>query len=311
MDNKLIQNSNKAYLPLYWRDTFFNQFESSFFVTHGETTKAWWCCDENEILSGFHGPFGGLQRAILPAGLVSVGEVSSNLINLRETFPLSKNEKRLRIRTYPEGIFTNWSVGQELALLEYGFKEEYRDVVHYIEIRGDFKSAWNRNRTREFKKTNQYLDAKEISSEKDQMTVLDLLERDASSKGRRFPIDRTRFNLMRSYLTSEDLNLFICFEKQSGEIVAAAICQVIDSFSVYVYRWGTLPKSKNHLFSPITYLADHLYAFYQNLGIEILYLGSSSVKGIINPGLASFKESLGAKSGSNSVCTIEINKAFG
>ena len=302
------QKPTNEHLPLYWRQNFFKQFGDKFLLSHGGATKTWWCFSENEIVSGFHGPFGGLQRNTNSAGCISVEEVKNNLLSLREIMPSSKNVANLKIRTYPEGVFTNWSAGQEFALSEFGFKEEYRDTVHYIEIQGEFKSAWNRNRTREFKKTNQHLEVKKISSEKDRMSVLHLLERDASSKGRKFPLDRARFMLMSDNLTSEELNLFLCFEKQSSNLVAAAICQVIDSFSVYVYRWGTLPTYNNQVFSPITFLANHLYEFYQDLGLDILYLGTSSVKGVINPGLVSFKESLGAKSGSNCVYTLDTKK---
>lgn len=310
MPSNLINQIGNERPPLYWRSTFFDQFESNFLFTQGETTKTWWCYDKNELISGFHGPFGGLQRNIIPASDISVQEVKNNLMNLLETYPLSKNVRNLRIRTYPESVFTNWSNGQEFALTQFGFKELHRDVVHYIEIQGDFKNAWNRDRKRDFIKTNQLLDVKEVSLEKDQMAILNLLERDASSKGRHFPLDKKRFQLMRRHLKSDEMNLFLCMEKRSGNIVAAAICQVIDNFSAYVYRWGVLPQEEKQISSPLPFLANYLYEFYQNLGMEILYLGTSSVDGIVNPGLAYFKESLGAKSGSNCVYTLEVNGAF-
>jgi hypothetical protein len=291
--------------PLYWRQMFYQQYKSTFIQSKGEISKAWWCHTKSELLSGFHSPFGGFHANQTVHKSISSEEIKNNLLNLRENESLRDCSIDLLIRTYPENVFSWWSGGQESSLLEIGFKELYKEIVHYIIIQGELSSRWNRNRMREFKGTKEFLRIHEAASLDDQFSVLSTLNLDALSKGRKFPISKEQFYVMNNTFRPQDMNLFLCVDERTNLISASAICQVIDSKSVYVYRWGVLPTSTNQRFSPITALAHHIYNFYQDLGKEILYLGTSSVKGIANAGLISFKESLGAESSYSSVFILK------
>lgn len=80
--------------------------------------------------------------------------------------------------------------------------------------------------------------------------------------------------------------------EQDGRIIAAAICVAVNRRILYVYAWGECIGAEP--ISPVSSIAAHVYTFAQNHGFVLLDLGTSSVEGIVNPGLVRFKQSLGA-----------------
>ena len=80
--------------------------------------------------------------------------------------------------------------------------------------------------------------------------------------------------------------------EQGGQLLAAAICVAVSARVLYVYAWGEISGAE--ALSPVCVLADHLSNFARSHGFELLDLGTSSVAGIVNPGLLAFKRSLGA-----------------
>ena len=80
--------------------------------------------------------------------------------------------------------------------------------------------------------------------------------------------------------------------EQDGTLLAAAICVAVNARVLYVYAWGEIAGAE--ALSPVSTLADGLLTFAQRRGFQLLDLGTSSVDGIVNPGLLAFKRSLGA-----------------
>jgi hypothetical protein len=87
-----------------------------------------------------------------------------------------------------------------------------------------------------------------------------------------------------------DLRLFGAWH--GGAMVAAAICVVVNPRLLYVYAWGEVPGIER--LSPVTAIADAIYRHARAQGFRRLDLGTSSVQGVVNPGLFAFKKSLGA-----------------
>jgi hypothetical protein len=306
MSQSLKDKNNEKDVPLYWRESFFTQFQSDFVLSSGRATRAWWSCRDEIFISGFHGPFGGFHANANLVDEISSQEIKENLLDLRKKLAIETSPLILRVRTYPEEVFPDWSPGQELSLLQSGFKQLYRERVHYVSIQGDFKNYWRRNRIRDFNKTSKFLFVEEANTKKNKLEVYQILNNDAVSKGRIFPLTEEMFQSMCNNLNSEEMNLFLCFDKRTRSSVAAAICQVLDNKAIYIYRWGGSMVAENaQISSPITFLANFIYNYYQDLDMQTLYLGTSSINGVINSGLASFKESLGAKSSTKGV--YELN----
>ena len=78
----------------------------------------------------------------------------------------------------------------------------------------------------------------------------------------------------------------------AGGLVAAALCVTVNPRILYVHAWGETEGAE--ALSPVSLLAAEVYAFAQASGATLLDLGTSSVHGIVDPGLAGFKRSLGA-----------------
>ena len=97
---------------------------------------------------------------------------------------------------------------------------------------------------------------------------------------------------VQSMLTAFPTRLHLFGAEQDGQLVAAAICVAVSSRVLYVYAWGEIEGAE--ALSPVSVLADELSNFARVNGFELLDLGTSSVEGIVNPGLLAFKRSLGA-----------------
>ena len=87
-------------------------------------------------------------------------------------------------------------------------------------------------------------------------------------------------------------NLHVFGAEQGGQLLAAAICVAVSARVLYVYAWGEIRGAE--AVSPVCVLADHLSNFARAHGFELLDLGTSSVDGLVDPGLLAFKRSLGA-----------------
>ncbi len=80
--------------------------------------------------------------------------------------------------------------------------------------------------------------------------------------------------------------------ERGGHLLAAAICVAVNTQVLYVYAWGEVVGAE--ALSPVSVLAHDLSDFARDHGFGLLDLGTSSVEGIVNPGLLAFKRSLGA-----------------
>jgi hypothetical protein len=88
------------------------------------------------------------------------------------------------------------------------------------------------------------------------------------------------------------------------EVVAAALVVRLNQDVAYVLYWGDTPAGRAR--SAVAPLASFLAGHYGNLGVSILDLGISSVKGIIDDGLARFKENLGSEVSLKLTCNLSI-----
>jgi hypothetical protein len=86
--------------------------------------------------------------------------------------------------------------------------------------------------------------------------------------------------------------IFVFGAWMEGRMIAAAICLAVNRRVLYVYAWGECDGAE--WVSPVSSIAAHIYTFTQQHGFALLDLGTSSVNGIVNPGLVRFKRSLGA-----------------
>ena len=88
-------------------------------------------------------------------------------------------------------------------------------------------------------------------------------------------------------------NYFLFGVSYKEKIIAAAVVIKVSPPIWYCFYWGDDLDYRAH--SPITFLIYELYNLAKERGVTWLDLGTSSDKGIINPGVFSFKKSLGCQ----------------
>lgn len=77
-----------------------------------------------------------------------------------------------------------------------------------------------------------------------------------------------------------------------GTMIGAALCVIVRPDILYVYAWGERRGAEAS--SPVTPLAHAIHTHARATGFVLLDLGTSSINGTVNAGLAAFKRSLGA-----------------
>lgn len=88
-------------------------------------------------------------------------------------------------------------------------------------------------------------------------------------------------------ITEHDIFLL----NKKGKDVAAAIVFCVDKDVYQVIYWGDIDGYSEE--RPMNLLAENVYEFYQQKGIQVLDIGPSTENGVPNYGLCDFKESIG------------------
>ena len=88
-------------------------------------------------------------------------------------------------------------------------------------------------------------------------------------------------------ITEHDIFLL----NKKGKDVAAAIVFCVNKDVYQVINWGDIDGYSEE--RPMNLLAENVYEFYQQKGIQVLDIGSSTENGVPNYGLCDFKESIG------------------
>ncbi len=255
-----------------------------------------WHLKNKTFYSGFHGPFGGFYSEKNGALQLSIGNINHLLSNLRLRSEKNHQDLDVRVRLFPEGIFPNWGDTQLSILTTAGFHIDYSDTAHYIALDSPWREAWRRNRSRDFKKSENKICGYQITTNREISELYDVITKNVEQKNRKFSLSLEDLKIMSAVLSAKELELWMYKSNVTGNNVAAAICQIVDHNVVYVFRWGHVYNYKDYGLesSPMTFVANHLCQVYSNRGYTVLYVGTSSYEGVLDENLAHFKESLGA-----------------
>lgn len=94
-------------------------------------------------------------------------------------------------------------------------------------------------------------------------------------------------------LLGEEIRVSIVRNNESRQPVAGSLSVMVQAGVGYVIQWGHFVETGSTV-SPMAMLAEEVFSDLVQQGANKILLGSSSVSGVVNPGLARFKESLGA-----------------
>ena len=85
------------------------------------------------------------------------------------------------------------------------------------------------------------------------------------------------------------VHCFACYSRE--EMIASGICMRVSSEVFYVFYWGEVEGVES--FSPVSFLAEHIYDYCIENEYKCLDAGTATVMGVPNVGLASYKKKLG------------------
>jgi hypothetical protein len=209
---------------------------------------------------------------------------------LKIMFEWSNNNHitRLIIKSFPEVYAPEFSKQINEALLESGFKILYDDIAQVINVSND-EMKLNTHKRRRLR--NAAVDG--FSFQK--LTIDDLEECYAliveSRESKNYPVTMTLEELKNIFmLFRKEYLLFGVFNKHT--LIAAAVCIEVNNEILYCFYIGDDLDYRVH--SPVTLLVHGIYRYCQHNNFELLDLGLSTDKGILNNGLYTFKKTFGA-----------------
>jgi hypothetical protein len=251
---------------------------------------------QDKLEIGFIGPYSLAYMDNLCVNKTSIFKAWEILI---EKYP----NKDFYIRLPPKHYYSNLYEINIDAIQRFNSKIIYVDVNQHLELLGNFESRLRRDRLRDLKKADTLkLNFRQIELSK----AYKIIEKNRLNKQIKLSISIDRM-IRLSDLIPNSLNSFGIFENQ--RLIASSIVYTINSTIAYVFMWGHDPEASNGGVG-MTVLCKGLFDSYKNHSFKTLCLGTSSLQGIIDIGLMSFKKGLGAVESSREVVFIpKMNRA--
>jgi hypothetical protein len=199
------------------------------------------------------------------------------------------NPCKLEIR-FPPGYFLPEVFDAQIKIIEtIADITKIEDVSYHIEAdtwHSGLLSKGNRKKIRQCKDIGVILkkdDRENIDN------VYDLIYQNRLTKGVTPSISQIQLETALRIFPDE----YECFSLYlSGELIATAITVMLNSNVRYVYMWAD--HAEHRTLSPTAMLCEEIVCDARNKGIKVVDLGTASLHGEIDEGLARFKTNLGA-----------------
>lgn len=192
------------------------------------------------------------------------------------------------IRCFPEDYCKEESTMSRQSLDKVGFKILYQDITQIIPVTSNdlIMNVHRRRRLRQCR-ANRYrfekLGLDKISE------AYPLFEMSRKSKG--YPVTMSLNDFQESFqMFPQNYLLFGVRDKE--RIIASCVCIHVSESILYCFYIGDDLEYRK--WSPVTMLLHGLYFYAQRNNYQVIDLGISTDKGILNEGLHDFKKSFGA-----------------
>lgn len=267
--------------PIWWNPSFldgqdqqFSFLESNVLLPFVETSE--------HIGVGTVGPYSGVLPIIGSDWNLGVFEAAWRKL-------LDENPaKSVTVRIPPQSHFFDvWKLNKS-SLENIGFKLKHSDTNQTIDLTQDFPS-FNRNRTRLLARAR---DLRMTFGESEIVEAHSLISRNRASRG--FPLSMKAKSIELLSKTVPGIIKSYGVAHQGGTVASSIVFNVSQDLS-YVFMWGHEPE-ETESGAAMALMAFGLLDVYKKMGFSKICLGTSSVKGELNPGLYQFKASLGAYS---------------
>lgn len=158
-----------------------------------------------------------------------------------------------------------------------------------------------RNNKKRFKKCEREgMIFEQVYEESQARKVYDVIVENRMSKGYFVSMSFEQIMQMKAIFPND---IYFFQTRLDNEISASSICIRLNSNILYIFYWGDKPGFEQY--SPVVFLAEGIYRFAQHHHFNLLDAGTSSLNGILNAGVANFKEGLGFIASSKLVFTYE------
>lgn len=179
-----------------------------------------------------------------------------------------------------------------------GISTPYRDLNYHLFLSSQsFEDTLPPDQRRALRRTLESgIQAREVGVE-DMMYVHQIIARNRAARG--FHLSITYAALVDAYVALPGAYRAYLAKDPSGDPVGAAVVVQVTPTLWYTYLLGHLPGVEG---SPVLVLLEKIWEDAQSTGIHTLDLGTASLHGEINEGVAAFKRSLGAVATSKPSC---------
>ncbi len=240
--------------------------------------------NEREAASGFQATFGSfdISTSLAEQELTwFVGELIQALKALKVA--------KVNIKGFP--VYWNNSKLIHQVLLSYGFIESTKEINQHIFITNlGFNQVAKRN---EIKKIKQCIkngfEFSKVSLEA-LPAIYELILK--TRKRKKYSTSMTLKELSGA-VKSNPKNYLLFVIKDGEKIIAASITVVLNS--EVLYNFYHADEEDYRSFSPLAYLVNNIYNYGYKNGYKVLDLGISTLNGVLNEGLFTFKKNLGSQ----------------
>jgi hypothetical protein len=250
----------------------------------------------NTFVSPFSAPFGGFIQFNNKITIEEIDEAFKILLKWFKDNNVTNAEITLPPYVYNPSFISK----VENSLLRNEFKVKKNELNYHFFLQ-DFnklnfiENKMHRNARKNFNislKNN--LKFKKTSGDENQK-VYNIILQNRTERG--YDLKLTYNDLINTSNIIEIDYFLIDFESIS---IASAIVYKIQDGIMQVVYWGGIEEYQNY--KPINFLSYKLLEYYNNLNIEIIDVGPSSIFSVPDYGLCDFKESLG--------CHVSLKKTF-
>lgn len=206
----------------------------------------------------------------------------------------------ITVKMFPDTYHQVAANESHRLLQKFGFNTLYNDVTQIIPVQNT-PPAMNVHRRRRLKNciasgyTFERLKLNSITE------AYPLFVQSRNEKG--YPLTMSLTDFQESF--SQFPNDYLLFGvRDNGKLIATCVCVIVSREILYTFFIGDdVAYRKN---SPVTQLISGVYDFAGSRQFSLIDLGISTDKGILNPGLHSFKKSLGAQDVSKKTYELKL-----
>lgn len=198
--------------------------------------------------------------------------------------------KNIEILSEPFSHHLHNSASLFNVYLSRGFEIHRQEINHTLSVDQHLliEKMMRNNKKRLNKCERENFIFEQVFSDDEIKKVYLTIKENRESKGYKVSMDLGQIMEMYSVFPND---IYFFKASQNRENCAASICMRLNKNVLYVFYWGDKPGFEQY--SPVAFLANGIYAFAQQRNFVLIDAGTSSINGLPNFGVATFKENLG------------------